>query len=255
MTLIDTHCHLYLDTFQSDISSVMQRADKEGITRFYLPAIDPEHEAALLALEERYPDRCRAMMGLHPCSVKADYQQALDRVGQWLSERPFAAVGEIGLDYHWDLTHVEAQKDAFRVQVQWSIEKGLPVVIHSRKSTQDCLAILKGFPAGAVRGIFHCFSDDLATARQIMEWGFYLGIGGVVTYKHAGLDAVVKELPLEGLVLETDAPYLAPVPFRGKRNESSYLKYVVEKIAHVKGCTVEEVAEATTRNAQKIFST
>lgn len=255
MQLIDTHCHLYLDEFQNDIDAVLVRAEQEGVGRFYLPAIDRLHDGALLALEARYPDRCRAMMGLHPCYVKDNYREELDRVGQRLSERSFAAVGEIGLDYHWDLTHVEQQKDAFRVQVQWSVEKGLPVVIHSRKSVQDCISILKTFPEGSVRGIFHCFSDDLATARQVMDLGFYLGIGGVVTYKNAGLDAVVRELPLEALVLETDAPYLAPVPMRGKRNESSYLKYVVQKIAEVRGCTWEEVAEATTRNAQKIFST
>ena len=255
MQLIDTHCHLYLEEFRNDIDAVLQRAEKEGVTRFYLPAIDRLHEEAFLALEARYPDRCRAMMGLHPCYVKENYREELDRAGQLLSERSFAAVGEIGLDYHWDLTHVEQQKDAFRVQVRWSVERGLPVVIHSRKSVQDCIAILKEFPEGSVRGIFHCFSDGLNTARQVMELGFYMGIGGVVTYKNAGLDAVVKELPLEVLVLETDAPYLAPVPFRGKRNESGYLKYVAQKIAEVRGCTLEEVAEVTTKNAQKIFST
>ena len=253
--LIDTHCHLYLEEFSKDIEEVVQRAGREGIIRFYLPAIDRAHDAALLALEARFPDSCHAMMGLHPCYVKEGYREELDRVGHLLGERGFAAVGEIGLDYHWDLAYVEQQKDAFRVQVGWSVERGLPVVIHSRKSVQDCITILKEFPVGTVRGIFHCFSDDLAVARQVMELGFYMGIGGVVTYKNAGLDAVVKELPLEALVLETDAPYLAPVPFRGKRNESSYLKYVAEKIAEVKGCSVEEVAEVTTRNAQKIFST
>lgn len=253
--LIDTHCHLYLEEFSKDIEEVVQRAGREGVSRFYLPAIDRAHDAALLALEARFPDNCRAMIGLHPCYVKENYREELDWVGQLLSERSFAAVGEIGLDYHWDLKHVEQQKDAFRIQVQWSVERGLPVVIHSRKSVHDCITILKEFPEGSVRGIFHCFSDDLAVARQVMELGFYMGIGGVVTYKNAGLDAVVKELPLEALVLETDAPYLAPVPFRGKRNESSYLKYVAEKIAEVKGCSVEEVAEVTSRNAQKIFST
>lgn len=253
MQLIDTHCHLYLDLFQSDIEKVLERAAAEGVNQFFLPAIDSSEHESLLALEARFPGKCIAMMGLHPCYVKENYKAELDLVERYLKSRPFSAVGEIGLDYYWDQTFAGEQKEAFRLQVQWSIDHRLPIVIHSRNAVQDCISILQEFPKGSPRGIFHCFSDDLPTAHQIMDLGFYMGIGGVVTYKKAGLDAVVAQLPLESLVLETDAPYLPPVPFRGKRNESSYLKYIAGKIAEVKNTTVEEVAAITTANAQKIF--
>jgi TatD DNase family protein len=193
------------------------------------------------------------MMGVHPCSVDGGYREELEAARQWLDQRPFVAVGEIGLDYHWDLTWKAEQQEAFRTQVQWAVERNLPSVIHSRKSTADCIRILEEFPRGVPRGVFHCFSDDLDTAKKVLDLGFHLGIGGVVTYKNAGLDAVVRELPLEALVLETDAPYLSPVPFRGKRNESGYIKYVAARIAEVKGCTLEEVDRVTTATARKIF--
>lgn len=253
MQLVDTHCHLYLDAFRADIGSVISRSLNAGVNRLYLPAIDRGEHEHMLALEQEYPGQCRAMMGLHPCSVKADYRDELEAVRGWLDKRPFAAVGEIGLDYFWDKTFIREQQEAFRQQLEWSVEFGLPVVIHSRNAVDDCLRILETFPKGQARGIFHCFSDDLPTAHRILDLGFYLGIGGVVTYKKSGLDAVVRELPLESMVLETDAPYLTPVPFRGKRNESSYLVYVARKLAEAKACPVELVAEVTSANAQKIF--
>jgi TatD DNase family protein len=192
------------------------------------------------------------MMGLHPCSVKENYQVELRMVEDWLEKRSFAAVGEIGLDYYWDLSFKDQQWEVFDKQVQLAIKHQLPIVIHSRNSLDDCISLVKRYK-GQLTGIYHCFSGSIEQARAIMDLGFYLGIGGVVTYKNSGLAEVVKEIPMEYIVLETDAPYLTPVPFRGKRNESSYLKYVVQKLADVKGISVEEVGKKTTANAEKIF--
>ena len=251
--LIDTHCHLYVSTFRNDISQVMERAEKEGVDAFYLPAIDSEEIPAMLELEAKYPGKCLAMMGLHPCSVKEDYRVELAIVYDWLAKRSFAAVGEIGLDYHWDKTHVAEQQQAFHQQIEWALQYKLPIVIHSRESMDDCIRIVQEHQKGELRGIFHCFTGKLESARKIIDTGFYLGIGGVLTYKNSGLAEVLANISLDHMVLETDSPYLSPVPFRGKRNESSYIKYVAEKLAEVKGVPVEEVARITTANAQKIF--
>jgi TatD DNase family protein len=251
--LIDTHCHLYGRDFTSDIEDVMQRAEKEGVEKFYLPSIDSESLDALLGLEERYPGKCIGMIGLHPCSVKADYASELKLVEEWLGRRPWVAVGEIGLDFYWDRTFEKEQYDAFHRQVQWALQYDVPIVIHCRDSMAESIKLVGEHQKGKLRGIFHCFGGDVESARQIIDLGFYLGIGGVLTYKNSGLPATLKEIELEHLVLETDAPYLSPVPFRGKRNESSYLKYVAAKLAEVKGVSVEEVARITTQNAQKIF--
>lgn len=251
--LIDTHTHLYVKSFKNDVEAVISRALETGVSRFYLPAIDSSETESLLELESRYPGTCIAMMGLHPCSVKEDYQSELKQVEDWLSKRKFAAVGEIGLDYYWDKTFVDQQKEAFHRQIEWALQYDIPIVIHSRNSIDDCLEIVRQHQKGKLRGIFHCFTEDLASAQKIMDLGFYMGIGGVLTYKNSGLAEVVKEIPMEYLVLETDAPYLTPVPFRGKRNESSYIKYVAEKLADVKGISLEDVAKITTTNAEKIF--
>lgn len=251
--LIDTHCHLYVDAFADDRAAMIQRAVNEGVTSMLLPAIDSEELNNLLSLENQFPDLCKAMMGLHPCSVKEDFEAELTLVKEWLDKRPFIAIGEIGLDYYWDKNFMAEQQEAFRRQVQWSIDKDLPIVIHSRSAVEDCIRILKEFKGKKPRGIFHCFSDHIGIAEQVMDLGFYMGIGGVVTYKKAGLAEVVKDIPLEWLVLETDAPYLPPVPFRGKRNESSYIKYVAAVVAAVKDISIEEVAAITTANAKKIF--
>src|SRR5262245_3800633 len=237
--LIDTHCHLYLEELRPDLAGIMQRAENEGISRFYLPAIDSSEINNMLLLEKDYPGKCIPMMGLHPCSVKADYEQELKIVADWLSKRPFAAVGEIGLDYYWDKTFVAQQADAFHRQIEWALQYKLPIVIHSRESMDDSIRIVKEHQEGRLLGIFHCFTGNYEQAKEIVDTGFYLGIGGVLTYKNAGLGEVLKNISLEHIVLETDAPYLSPVPFRGKRNESSYLKYVVEKLADVKGVTKE----------------
>lgn len=253
MLLIDTHCHLYSEEFAADIDKVIERAETEGVKKFYLPAIDSTATDAMLALEARFPGKCIAMMGLHPCYVKDNYKDELKAVEAWLSKRKFAAVGEIGLDHYWDKTHITEQEEAFRVQIEWALQYKLPIVIHTRNAMQETINIVKEYVPGGVSGIFHCFGGSVESAQQIIKAGFYLGIGGVVTYPKAGLQETLEHIGLEHLVLETDAPYLTPIPFRGKRNESSYLKYVVEKIAAIKKVTVEEVAAVTTANAQKIF--
>ncbi|HEX9509303.1 MAG TPA: TatD family hydrolase [Puia sp.] len=251
--LIDTHCHLYGSEFTNDINDVIQRAEKEGVEKFYLPSVDHESLEALLALEERYPGKCIGMIGLHPCSVKADYAAELKLVEEWLGRRPWVAVGEIGLDFYWDRTFEPQQYEAFHRQTEWALQYDIPIVIHCRDSMAESIGLVREHQKGKLRGIFHCFGGDAESARQIIDLGFYLGIGGVLTYKNSGLPETLKEIDLEHLVLETDAPYLSPVPFRGKRNESSYLKWVVARLAEVKGVSVEEVARVTTKNAQKIF--
>lgn len=253
MELIDTHCHLYSKEFGHDIEGVIQRAEKEGVNKFFLPAIDRHCQEALLSLEARYPGKCVGMTGLHPCHVKADWEAELVFVEAELARRPWVAVGEIGLDFYWDRTFEKEQYSAFHRQTEWALDHRIPIVIHSRESMQESIGVVREHQKGSLRGIFHCFSGDAAAARTIVDLGFYLGIGGVLTYKNSGLADAIRDVPLEWLVLETDAPYLAPVPFRGKRNESSYLRYIVEKLAEVKGLPIEEVARVTTENAQKIF--
>ncbi len=251
--LVDSHCHLYLDEFKTDIKEVLKRAETEGVNKFYLPGIDSSEIENIILLEEKFPGKCIAMMGLHPCSVKENYQDELAVVADWLSKRKFAAVGEIGLDFYWDKTFIDLQYEAFKIQIELSLQYKLPIVIHTRNAMQETIDVVNEFIPKGVRGIFHCFGGSYKNAREIIDAGFYLGIGGVVTYKNAGLAEVLEKIELNHLVLETDSPYLTPVPFRGKRNESSYLKYVVEKIAQIKNISVEEVAAVTTSNAEKIF--
>lgn len=253
LQLIDSHCHLYVKAFDNDRDEMVNRALEAGVGQLFLPAIDKDEHDNMLKMEAKWPGQCKAMMGLHPCSVMEDLEEELALVRHWLDQRKFCAIGEIGLDYYWDLTFKEQQKFAFRKQLEWSIEFGLPVVIHSRNSVHDCIEIVREYHGQLKPGIFHCFSDDLETAQQILAEGFYVGIGGTITYKNSKLPEVVRDLPLERIVLETDAPYLTPVPYRGKRNESSYLLYVAEAIARAQGKSLEEVAQTTTENAQKIF--
>ena len=254
MILIDTHCHLYLPEFDTDRTVMMDRAISTGVRKFYLPAIDSTVTEAMLAMETDWPQQCFPMMGLHPCSVKSNYKAELDHVEEWLGKKRFVAIGEIGLDFYWDKTFIEQQYKAFEQQMEWALHYHLPIVIHSRDAMKECIETVQPFAARGLRGIFHCFGDSLESAKKITSMGFYVGIGGVITYKKSGLFEVVKDIPLEYIVLETDAPYLAPVPFRGKRNESSYISYVAEKVAEARNITVEEVAEKTTLNAQNIFS-
>ena len=254
MELIDSHCHLYVPDFAADINEVIKRAKNAGIKRFYLPAIDRESESLLFDLESRFPGECFAMQGLHPCSVKGDFSEELKRVETSLSLRKFAAVGETGLDFYWDRSFESQQYQAFHQQIEWALHYALPIVIHSRQSIGQTIAVVREHQKGSLNGIFHCFNEDEQSAREIIALGFYLGIGGTVTYKNSKLPEVLKNIPLENIVLETDAPYLPPVPFRGKRNESSYIRYVAQKLAEIKEVDVETVATITTANALKIFA-
>ncbi len=250
MRLIDTHAHIYLSDFDADRSTMLQKAKDAGVDTIVMPAIDAATHQQMLAVEEAFA-HCPAMMGLHPCSVGENYKTELKLVEDYIRQRKFVAIGEIGLDFYWDTTFVQQQYQAFETQIQWALEQNLPIVIHSRNAMDECIAVVKKYRG--ITGIFHCFSGTEAQARQITDLGFLLGIGGVVTYKNAGLDKVVAAIGIERLVLETDAPYLAPVPFRGKRNESSYLQFIAQKIAEVTGRPVEEIANITTENARKIF--
>lgn len=251
--LIDTHTHLYADEFAADIDAVIARAQNNHVQKFYLPAIDSSSLDAMLALEKKYPGVCISMMGLHPCYVKENVVDELAIVEKWINTRDFVAIGEIGLDFYWDKTFENQQRTAFEKQMEWALVKNWPIVIHTRNAMQETIEMLKPFAKKGLRGIFHCFSGSAESAKQIIDLGFYLGIGGVITYKNAGLPEALANIPLSHLVLETDAPYLTPVPHRGKRNESGYLLYIAEKLAAVKQTTLEEVAAITTANAQKIF--
>ncbi|MBX2935489.1 MAG: TatD family hydrolase [Ferruginibacter sp.] len=252
--MIDTHCHLYVDEFKADINDVIDRALTAGVKKFYLPAIDSSEHSNMLLLEERYPAVCYAMMGLHPCSVKENWIAELNIVEEWLAKRKFAAIGEIGLDFYWDTTFTEQQYKAFRMQIEIALQYGLPIVIHTRNAMKQTIEVVEEYVSKGLRGIFHCFGGSIDEAKRIIDAGFYLGIGGVVTYKNAGLAQVLENIDLKFIVLETDAPYLTPVPYRGKRNESSYLKFIIEKLALVKNVSVAEVETATTANAKKIFA-
>ncbi|HEU4469803.1 MAG TPA: TatD family hydrolase [Flavisolibacter sp.] len=251
MHLIDTHTHIYLNEFEKDRDEMMKRAQSAGVYLMLLPAIDAATHGQMLALEAQY-EACRAMMGLHPCSVKEDFEQELALVEDWLGKRKFLAVGEIGLDFYWDKSFVQQQTEAFHRQIGLALRYDLPVSIHSRNATDECIEVIQEYPE--LRGVFHCFSGTAEQAEKIMAAGFYLGIGGVVTFKNAGLDKVIESKGLSSVILETDAPYLAPVPYRGKRNEPAYVKLVAEKLALLCHCSIEEVAEITTQNARKLFN-
>lgn len=253
MKLIDTHTHLYLKEFKTDIEDVMRRAENEGVQKFYLPAIDSSETANMLALEKMFPGKCLTMTGLHPCSVKENLHEEIYTIEEMLKQRTFAAIGESGLDFYWDKTFTKQQYESLHIHAGWALQYDLPLVLHTRDAMQETIDIIKTYKTKSLRGIFHCFGGTLEQAREIIKANFLLGIGGVVTYKNSGLSDVLKAVDLKYIVLETDAPYLTPVPFRGKRNESSYLKYVAQKIADIKNISVEELAEQTTKNAEKIF--
>lgn len=251
--LIDTHCHLYLEDFSENLTEIMSRAEAEGVTEIYMPSLDSTHLQPMFKLEKEYPGRCFSMIGIHPTYVKANYEEELAVMNGYLEQRKFSAVGEIGLDYYWSREFDNYQMICFIEQIKMARNYSLPIVIHSRNSMDETIKVLQDEKDKGLYGIFHCFSGNLQNAHDIIECGLVLGIGGVVTYKNSGLAEVVAQLPLDKIVLETDAPYLTPVPFRGKRNESSYLKYIVAKIAEAKGITIEEVAEATTSTARSIL--
>lgn len=253
MKLIDTHCHIYSSEFSVDRSAMLARAESEGIAKMLMPAIDSTSHEEMLRLEAEFPGKCRSMMGLHPCSVKENYLDELNVVEQWFAKRSFVAVGETGLDFYWDLTYKKEQYEVFQRQIEWALQFDIPVVIHSRNSITECIATVASNQNGNLRGVFHCFSGSVEQAQKVIDLNFFLGIGGVLTFKKSGLDAVIEKIELKHIVLETDAPYLAPVPFRGKRNECSYTKYVAEKLAEIKKTSIEDIAAATTANAEKLF--
>ena len=250
---IDTHTHLYDEQLMAEEEAMIQRALDAGVNKMYMPNCDSTTIDGMMHLADKYPQHCLPMMGLHPVYVKENYKDELSIAEEWLGKRKFAAVGEIGLDYYWDKTFVPQQKEAFALQIDWALQHNIPIVIHSRESTQDCIDIVRTKQNGSLKGIFHCFSGTLDEAKQIIDLGFYLGIGGVVTFKKAGLAEIVEQLSLDNLVLETDAPYLAPMPYRGKRNESAYIPLIADKIATLKQVRIEEVARRTTANAEIVF--
>lgn len=252
--LIDTHTHLYDEKFDQDRTAVIRSAIDAGVEKMFLPNCDSATISGMLALEEEFPEHCFAMMGLHPCYVKENADEELKVMENWLQKRKFIAVGEIGLDYYWDKTFIAEQKRAFRIQIEWALHYDLPVVIHTREATKDTIDVVREYTSRGIKGVFHCFSGSEESARQIIDAGFYLGIGGVLTYKNAGLQEVVKNIGLQHLVLETDAPYLTPVPHRGRRNESSYTRLVAQKLAELKGLEIAEVEKTTTFNAHQLFS-
>ena len=252
MRFTDTHTHLYDERLMADDGQI-QRAIDAGVTKMYMPNCDRNTIERMMQIADQWPINCLPMMGVHPCYIKADYKEELHTAAAWLDKTKLYAIGEIGLDYYWDKTYIDQQKEAFETQIDWALQHDLPIVIHSRESTQDCIEIVKKKQNGKLKGIFHCFSGSVQQAQQIVDLGFYLGIGGVVTYKTSNLPEIIKAVSLEHIVLETDAPYLAPVPYRGKRNESSYIPVIAQKIADVMEMPLSDVATITTRNAEKVF--
>lgn len=253
MLFTDTHTHLYAEEFAPDCGLLISEAISSGVQRFFLPNIDSTSVESLTQLVEKYPSNCFPMMGLHPCSVKENWQQELGLVEKLLSEHKYVAVGEIGMDLFWDKTFVKEQEIVFKRQVELANHYKLPLSIHSRDSFEEIFQILLSTKKEMPCGIFHCFTGNAEQAQRAIDLGFYLGIGGVITFKNSGLDKVIADIPLQHLVLETDAPYLAPVPFRGKRNLPVYIIKVAEKIAEIKNISLEEVAMVTTENSKLIF--
>lgn len=251
--MIDTHCHLYSEEFDVDRKEMIARAQAVGVEQFFLPAIDSIAHEAMFAMESAYPNICLAMMGLHPVYVKDNYKTELQMVEDWLRKRKFCAIGEIGLDFYWSREHEKQQYEAFQLQMEWAMHYQLPIVIHTRNAMQETINAVKPFARKGLRGIFHCFSGSAESAQQIVDMGFLLGVGGVITYKNAGLPQALANIDLQHMVLETDAPYLTPVPFRGKRNEPSYLTYIVQKLAETKGVSNEEITASTSQNAKALF--
>ncbi len=250
---VDTHTHLYAKEFDADRDDLIKKAIANGVSKFYLPNISSQSIEGMLALEKKFPNVCLPMMGLHPCDVNENYLQELEIVENWLKQRPFAAIGEIGIDLYWDKTFIKQQQQSFIQQIEWALLYKYSIIIHCRDAFDEIYEILKSYKQ-LPKGIFHCFSGNLEQANKIIDLGnFKLGIGGVLTFKNSGLDKVVEQLDLEHLVLETDAPYLAPVPFRGKRNEPVYLLEVAKKLAEIKNCSMQHIANISTQNAEFVF--
>lgn len=254
MILTDTHAHLYLEQFDHDREAMVERALAKGVKYLFLPNIDRNTIHPMMKLAKTFPKNCFPMIGLHPTSVKEDYETQLEIVEEWVKKDRFCAIGEMGIDLYWDKTYFPQQQAAFRNQVQLALENDLPIVIHSRESFSEIFALLDETWQPGLKGIFHCFTGNRQQADHIIDLGFKLGIGGVLTYKNSGLKEVVKDISLEHLLLETDAPFLAPVPYRGSRNESAYIYDIAKALAEIKQVSIEEVAEVTTKSALELFN-
>lgn len=250
---IDTHAHIYAEEFDGDRQDMIERFRENGIMKIFMPNVDHTSIDKMLDLESRW-EGCHAMMGLHPCSVKKGFERELYIVEEWLSKRKFSAVGEIGTDLYWDKTFWDQQCEAFNIQVAWAKSFGLPVVIHCRESLDETIALVEKLQDGKLTGIFHCFGGTAEQAEKITKLNFFLGIGGVATFKKSGLDDVLPDVPLDRIVLETDSPYLSPVPHRGKRNEPAYIPLIGQRVADIKKVSLDEVKEKTTLNALNIFN-
>lgn len=250
---IDTHAHIYAEEFNHDRKEMLHRAFEASVHKIYMPNVDHTSIDGMMELEHQYPGQCIAMMGLHPCYIKKDFEKELYLVEDWLSKRSFSAVGEIGIDLYWDTSFKAQQEEALRVQITLAEKYKLPIIIHCRNSFRETIEVIKSAKSEQLTGIFHCFSGNKEEAEEVIAIGFKLGIGGVATFKNGGLDKVLPFIDLEHLVLETDSPYLAPVPFRGKRNEPSYIPLIAEKIGELKKVSAEEVGKITTENALQLF--
>jgi TatD DNase family protein len=253
MILTDTHTHLYSDEFDSDRDEMIQRAISNGVTRFFVPAVDSTCTTSMYDLEEKYPQNIFLMTGLHPCYVKKNYAEELSHIENQLVQRKFVAIGEIGIDLYWDKSTLEIQKIAFKYQIQLAKKYKLPIVIHCRESFDEIFEVLESEKSDDLFGIFHCFTGDYAQAQRAISCQMKLGIGGVITFKNGKIDTFLNQIDLKHIVLETDSPYLAPVPYRGKRNESSYLLNVAEKLAEIYAVPLKVIADQTTQNAKELF--
>ena len=254
MRIIDTHTHLYLNQYKEDVDKVIERAVKKGVDRFIFPAIDSSHLEEMHDLKKRYPENIYLMSGLHPVSVKENYKEELEIVFKSLSAHKYVAIGEIGIDLYWDKTFLKEQQEAFEIQIRLAVSNDLPIVIHCREGFNEIFEILDAEKCPKLRGVFHCFTGTLEQAQRAINLGFLLGIGGVVTFKNGGIDKFINQIDIQNIVLETDAPYLSPAPFRGKRNESSYITYVLNKLSGLYEISEIEIADITTKNAIKIFN-
>lgn len=251
--MIETHAHIYAKAFKDDLDDIIERSREHNIQKILMPNIDHTSIEAMLAVENKYPQMCMPMMGLHPSSVDKNFEKDLYEVEHWLNQRKFIAVGEIGMDLYWEQAFKAQQEEAFRIQINWAKQYRLPIAIHCREAFVETLAIIEELHDESLTGVFHCFTGSKEDADRITELGFYLGIGGVATFKNGGMDKVLPDIDLQHLVLETDSPYLAPVPHRGKRNEPAYLPLIAQRLADLKATPLAEVLTTTTQNAHKLF--
>jgi TatD DNase family protein len=249
----DSHTHLYLEAFKDDREQMIHRAIEAGVTRMFLPNIDPGTIEAMFGLADQFPAHCFPMMALHPTSVKEDYRIHLATIEQHLNDERIIAIGESGIDLYWDTTYIKEQEEVFRIQINWAKERNLPLVIHARDSFQEIFRILDAEGGTGLKGVFHSFTGSREDLQKALSYNFMIGINGIVTFKNSNLGGVVQEIPLERLLLETDSPFLSPVPYRGRRNESSYLMEIAKKVAEIYNLTKEEIGQATTQNALRLF--